>query len=42
MMMVNPDEVKVVKDVISYARNEGAWMATVGGLIELALKKGGT
>jgi len=37
MLMVNPGEVKVVKDVLNYARDQGAWLATVGGLIELSL-----
>jgi peptidoglycan/xylan/chitin deacetylase (PgdA/CDA1 family) len=35
--MINPGEVRVVKDVIKYARDQGAWFATVDGLIELAL-----
>lgn len=37
MLMINPGEVQVVKDVINYARHQGAWLATVAGLIELAL-----
>lgn len=37
MLMINPGEVQVVKDVINYARGQGAWLATVEGLIELAL-----
>ena len=36
MLMVNPGEFKVVKDVIRYACDQGAWMANVEGLIELA------
>ena len=36
MLMVNPGEVQVVKDVIHCARDIGAWFATVKGLIELA------
>ena len=36
MLMINPGEVQVVKDVIRYAKKEGAWFATVKGLIELA------
>jgi len=36
MLMINPGEVQVVKDVIRYAVDEGCWMATVSGLIELA------
>ncbi len=36
MLMVNPGEVQVVKDVIHCARDMGAWFATVKGLIELA------
>ena len=36
MLMINPGEVQVVKDVVRYAVDEGCWMATVGGLIELA------
>jgi peptidoglycan/xylan/chitin deacetylase (PgdA/CDA1 family) len=37
MLMINPGEVQVLKDVISYARNQGAWFATVEGLITLAV-----
>ncbi len=37
MLMINSGEVQVVKDVINYAHDQGAWMATVDGLIELAL-----
>jgi peptidoglycan/xylan/chitin deacetylase (PgdA/CDA1 family) len=29
MLMVNPGEVKVIKDLLIYARDQGAWMATV-------------
>lgn len=36
MLVINPGEVQVVKDVIKYAKDEGAWFATVAGLIELA------
>jgi len=36
MLMINPGEVQVVKDVIRYAKDEGAWFATIGGLIDLA------
>ena len=36
MLMINPGEVQVVKDVIRYAVDQGAWMATVAGLIDLA------
>ena len=36
MLMINPGEVQVVKDVVRYAVDEGCWMATVAGLIELA------
>lgn len=36
MLMINPGEIQVVKDVIRYAVDQGAWMATVEGLIELA------
>lgn len=36
MLMINAGEVQVVRDVLRYAVDEGAWMATVGGLIELA------
>ena len=36
MLMINAGEVQVVKDVIRYAVEEGAWMATVEGLIELS------
>jgi peptidoglycan/xylan/chitin deacetylase (PgdA/CDA1 family) len=36
MLMINPGEIQVVKDLIRYARDQGAWMATVGGLIDLA------
>lgn len=36
MLMINPGEVQVVKDVIRYAVDQGAWLATVDGLIELA------
>ena len=36
MLMVNAGEVQVVKDVIRYAQDLGAWFATVGGLIEMA------
>ncbi|MBT3602170.1 MAG: polysaccharide deacetylase family protein [Candidatus Latescibacteria bacterium] len=36
MLMINPGEVQVVKDVIRYAKDEGAWFATVKGLIDLA------
>ena len=35
MLMINPGEVQVVKDVIRYAVDQGAWMATVAGLVEL-------
>jgi peptidoglycan/xylan/chitin deacetylase (PgdA/CDA1 family) len=37
MLMINPGEIQVVKDVIRYARDQGGWLATVDGLIELAL-----
>lgn len=37
MLMVNPGEIKVVKDVINYARDQGAWFGTVEGLIKLAM-----
>jgi peptidoglycan/xylan/chitin deacetylase (PgdA/CDA1 family) len=37
MLMINPGEVKVVKDVIKYAREQGAWFASVDGLIGLSL-----
>jgi peptidoglycan/xylan/chitin deacetylase (PgdA/CDA1 family) len=36
MLMINAGEVQVMKDVLRYARDQGAWMATVGGLIDLA------
>jgi len=36
MLMINPGEIQVVKDLIRYARDQGAWMATVSGLIDLA------
>ncbi len=36
MLMINPGEVQVVKDIIRYAKDEGAWFATVAGLIDLA------
>ena len=32
MLMINAGEIQVVKDVIRYAVDQGAWMATVGGL----------
>ena len=35
MLMVNPGEVKVIKDLLIYARDQGAWMATVEGFINL-------
>lgn len=41
MLMINPGEVQVVKEVIRYAVDEGAWMATVGGLIRLGRGAGG-
>jgi len=37
MLMINAGEIQVVKDVIRYARDQGAWLANVEGLIELAL-----
>ena len=40
MLMINPGEVQVVKDVVRYAVEEGCWMATVSGLIELAGEAG--
>ena len=39
MLMINAGEVRVVKDVIKYAVDEGCWMATVKGLISLAEKE---
>lgn len=36
MLMINPGEVQVVKDVLRHAKDEGAWFANVSGLIELA------
>jgi peptidoglycan/xylan/chitin deacetylase (PgdA/CDA1 family) len=41
MLMINAGETQVVKDVIRHAQDQGAWMATVGGLIELALAQNG-
>jgi peptidoglycan/xylan/chitin deacetylase (PgdA/CDA1 family) len=38
MLMVNPGELKVAKEVIRYAVDQGAWMVTVEGLIGLAGK----
>ncbi len=34
--MINAGEQKVVREVLRYAAEEGAWFATVEGLIELA------
>jgi len=36
MLMINAGEVQVVKDVLTYAKERGAWFATVSGLIDLA------
>jgi peptidoglycan/xylan/chitin deacetylase (PgdA/CDA1 family) len=36
MLMVNAGEMQVVRDVIRYAVDQGGWMATVGGLLEMA------
>jgi peptidoglycan/xylan/chitin deacetylase (PgdA/CDA1 family) len=36
MLMINAGEIQVVKDLIRYARDQGAWMANVEGLIEMA------
>ncbi|MBE81531.1 polysaccharide deacetylase family protein [bacterium] len=40
MLMINPGEVQVVRDVLAYARDQGAWFAKVGGLIDLASRRG--
>lgn len=42
MLIINPGEVQVVKDVIRYACAQGAWLATVDGLIKLALAQNST
>lgn len=39
MLMINAGEIQVVKDVLNYARDQGAWFATVKGLIDLAKEK---
>jgi len=36
MLMINPGEVQVVKDVINYAREQGAWLGTYDQLAGLA------
>lgn len=37
MMMINPGEVKVVREVISYARDQGGWMGTYDALADMGL-----
>ncbi len=36
MLTINAGEVQVVKDLLRYAKEEGAWFATVAGPIDLA------
>ena len=36
MLTINAGEVQVVKGLLRYAKEEGAWFATVAGLIDLA------
>ncbi|MBV7332054.1 polysaccharide deacetylase family protein [Chloroflexi bacterium TSY] len=40
MLMINPGEVQVVKDVITYAREQGAWLGTYDQLADLAVAQG--
>ena len=35
MLIINAGEIQVVKDLLQHAKDEGAWFATVRGLIEL-------
>ena len=41
MTMINAGEIKVIKDVITYARDQGAWMGTFDQLADLALAQEG-
>ena len=36
MLVINAGEVQVVKDLLRHAKDQGAWFATVDGLIDLA------
>lgn len=39
MLAINPGEVKVVKDIITYARDQGAWLGTYDQVADLALSE---